>query len=335
MAAGVGMPVGSGAACTACEIWQRSPGTIESVVLPSAQLAAWVEALEPPARQRLESCLTRLRAPPNWPAGLPDRRPLIMGVVNVTPDSFSDGGLFLAPEAAIAQGLRLREEGADIVDVGGESTRPGAEPVAVEQEIRRVVPVIEALAAAGGLVSIDTRKAAVMRAAIDVGARLINDVSALRHDPESLTVAGASGLPVILMHSRGEPATMQQHPVYERAVLDVFDHLEARIGAWRAAGFDPAQLMVDPGIGFGKTVEHNLDILRRLSLYLSLGVPLVLGVSRKSFIARLAGKIPAPERVPGSLAAALYGLAQGVAILRVHDVAATRQAVTIWQALCA
>jgi dihydropteroate synthase len=183
------------------------------------------------------------------------------------------------------------------------------------------------------LVSIDTRKAAVMRAAIDAGARMINDVSALRHDLESLGVAGASGLPVVLMHSRGEPSTMQQHPVYERALLDVFDHLEARIGVWRADGFDSAQLMVDPGIGFGKTVEHNLDILARLSLYLSLGVPLVLGVSRKSFIARLAGEIPAPERVPGSLAAALYGLAQGVAILRVHDVGATRQAVTIWQAL--
>ena len=330
------MPVGGGgAACTAVEIWRRGPGAIESLVVSSAELSAWSEGLEPPVREQLEALLSRLKKTPSGPIGLPDRRPLIMGVVNVTPDSFSDGGLFLAPEAAIAHGLRLRDEGADIVDVGGESTRPGAEPVAIEQEIRRVVPVIEALAAAGGMVSIDTRKAAVMRAALDAGARLINDVSALRHDPESLAMAGASGLPVILMHSRGEPATMQQHPVYERAVLDVFDHLEARIGAWRAAGFDPAQLLVDPGIGFGKTVEHNLDILRRLSLYLSLGVPLVLGVSRKSFIARLAGEIPALERVPGSLAAALYGLAQGVAVLRVHDVAATRQAVTIWQALSA
>jgi dihydropteroate synthase len=265
--------------------------------------------------------------------GLPQHRPLIMGVVNVTADSFSDGGRFLEPAAAIAHGLRLRAEGADIVDVGGESTRPGASTVAADDEIRRVVPVVEALARHDVLVSIDTRKAAVMRAAIAAGALMINDVSALRHDPESLATAGASGVPVVLMHSQGEPATMQVQPTYEAVALDVFDHLEARVEAWTAAGFDRSRLLIDPGIGFGKTFDHNLEILDQLGLYLGLGLPILLGVSRKSFIGRLGGGAPPDDRLPGSLAAALCGLSAGVAVLRVHDVAATQQAVAVWQAV--
>jgi dihydropteroate synthase len=256
-----------------------------------------------------------------------------MGVLNVTPDSFSDGGRFLEPAAAIAQGLRLHAEGADIVDVGGESTRPGAAALPDDEEIRRVVPVIEALAGRGVRVSIDTRKAAVMAAAIAAGARMINDVSALRHDPESFATAGASGLPVVLMHSQGEPATMQAQPTYDIAPLDVFDHLAERVEAWTAAGFERARLLIDPGIGFGKTLDHNLEILSRLGLYSGLGLPLLLGVSRKSFIGRLAGGAGADDRLPGSLAAALHGLAAGTAVLRVHDVAATQQAIAIWQAI--
>jgi dihydropteroate synthase len=256
-----------------------------------------------------------------------------MGVVNVTPDSFSDGGRFLEPAAAIAHGRKLHAEGAEIVDIGGESTRPGAAPVSAEDEIRRVLPVVEALAASGILVSIDSRKAKVVRAALAAGARMINDISALRHDPESLEVAGASGCPVVLMHSQGEPATMQQRPTYAAASLDVFDHLEERILAWVAGGYDRRRLLVDPGIGFGKTVAHNVEILSRLGLYLGLGSPMLLGVSRKSFIARLAEDAPASERLPGSLAAALAGIAQGVTIVRVHDVAATRQCLRIWQSL--
>ena len=256
-----------------------------------------------------------------------------MGVVNVTPDSFSDGGCFLEPAAAIARGRSLHAEGADIVDVGGESTRPGAAPVPVADEIGRVLPVVEALAASGILVSIDSRKAEVMRAAIAAGARMINDVTALRDDPDSLEVAGASGCLVVLMHSQGEPATMQREPTYVAAPLDVFDHLEQRIQAWTAAGFDRRRLLIDPGIGFGKTVAHNVEILSRLGLYLALGTPILLGVSRKSFIARLAAAAPAAGRLPGSLAAALAGIAQGVAVVRVHDVAATRQCLLIWQAL--
>jgi dihydropteroate synthase len=256
-----------------------------------------------------------------------------MGVVNVTPDSFSDGGQFFEPAAAIAHGLRLHAEGADIVDVGGESTRPGADAVSAGEEISRVVPVIEVLARAGALVSIDTRKAAVMRAAVGAGARMINDISALRYDPDSLATAGASGVTVVLMHSQGEPATMQLQPRYERVALDVFDHLAARVQAWTDAGYERARLIVDPGIGFGKTLEHNLEILSELGLYLGLGLPVLLGVSRKSFIGRLTGRAPPTERLPGSLAAALWAIVAGVAILRVHDVAATQQAVALWHAL--
>ncbi len=256
-----------------------------------------------------------------------------MGVVNVTPDSFSDGGLFLEPASAIAQGRRLHADGADLVDVGGESTRPGAAAVSAEEEIRRVVPVVETLAADGILISIDTRKASVMRAALAAGARMINDISALRHDPDSLHVAGESGLAVVLMHSQGEPATMQRQPTYDHALLDVFDHLEDRVRAWEEAGFRRDRLLIDPGIGFGKTITHNLEILSRLGLYLGLGLPLLLGVSRKSFIARIAGDAVVTDRLAGSLAAALHALTQGLSVVRVHDVAATRQALRVWQGL--
>jgi dihydropteroate synthase len=330
---GWALPLWAGeSAFTGCEVWQRRDDGFARAILPAAQLSAWIEQQADPLRQDAARLRDRLLAQPSWPDGLPRRRPLLMGVVNITPDSFSDGGEFLEPAAAIAHGLRLRDEGADIVDVGGESTRPGAAAVSADEEIRRVVPVIQALARAGVLVSIDTRKAAVMRAAIGAGARMINDISALRHDPEALATAGASGLPVVLMHSRGEPATMQVRPTYEKAPLDVFDHLAARVQAWTDAGYDRARLIIDPGIGFGKTVEHNLEMLSQLGLYLGLGLPTLLGVSRKSFIGRLAGGAPPAERLPGSLAAALRGAAAGVAILRVHDVAATQQALAVWHA---
>ena len=233
VAAGWALPLGGGpAAFTACEIWQRGVQGSDRAVLPAADLAGWLDRQSREMRARAAQLRDRLLAPPSWPMGLPQRRPLIMGVVNVTPDSFSDGGQFVEPAAAIAHGLRLHAEGADIVDVGGESTRPGAAAVAADEEIRRVIPVVEALARAGVLVSIDTRKAAVMRAAVAAGAGMINDISALRHDPESLAAAGASGVPVVLMHSQGEPATMQVQPTYDIAALDVFDHLAARVQAW-------------------------------------------------------------------------------------------------------
>lgn len=270
------------------------------------------------------------RAP--W-AGFDLSRPVIMGIVNVTPDSFSDGGDHDHAEAAIAHGRRLLAEGADILDIGGESTRPGAAPVPVDVEIARVVPVIRALAAEGAVISIDTRHAAVMRAAAVAGARIINDVTALTGDPDSLAVAAATGLPVVLMHIKGEPQTMQDAPRYDDVTVEVFDWLAARIDAAVAAGIAREKIAIDPGIGFGKDLDHNVDLLARTGALHGLGCPLLIGVSRKRFIAGLSKGEAPRDRVPGSLATALHTLGQGAQILRVHDVAATAQAVAVWQAL--
>jgi dihydropteroate synthase len=275
--------------------------------------------------------LARLQQPRPPLAGLALDRPRIMGIVNVTPDSFSDGGRYLSPDAAVAHALALEAEGADILDIGGESTRPGAGPVGLEEEWRRVGPVLAALAGRARVpLSIDTRNAEVMRRAADAGARLVNDVSALGHDPQSLKVAAATGLPVVLMHALGDPRTMQDRPRYDDVVLDVYDALEARIAACEQAGIPRARLIADPGIGFGKTLAHNLALMGCLSIFHGLGCAVMLGASRKSFISRLTGA-EADRRLPGSLAAALLGAAQGVQVLRVHDVAATRQALAVWE----
>jgi dihydropteroate synthase len=249
-----------------------------------------------------------------------------MGVVNVTPDSFSDGGLFASTEAAIAQGRRLAEEGADILDIGGESTRPGSEPVPEDEELRRVLPVVEALAADGHLVSIDTRRAGVMRAALAAGARIANDVTALAGDPESLDVAAGAGVAVVLMHMQGDPH-------YGDVVAEVGDFLAARVEACVAAGIPRARICVDPGIGFGKTVEHNLALLRGLAALRPEGCALLVGASRKGFIGKLSRGEDTSRRLPGSLAVALHAAAAGADVLRVHDVAETRQALEIWRAL--
>jgi dihydropteroate synthase len=278
--------------------------------------------------------LAAIGAPRPPIAGLSLDRPRIMGIVNVTPDSFSDGGSFATGEAAIAHGLRLVEEGADILDIGGESTRPGSEPVALEEELRRVMPVLEGLRARTRTpISIDTRKAAVMRRAAAAGADILNDVSALSHDPDALGAACESGLPVVLMHAQGEPKTMNDNPQYEDVVLDVFDYLEQRIAACEAAGIPKSRLVADPGIGFGKHLHHNVAVLSAMSLYHGLGVPVLLGASRKKLIGQLCNVEAPKERVPGSIAAALSAVAQGVQIVRAHDVAATRQALAVWQAV--
>jgi dihydropteroate synthase len=312
----------------AAEVIEREGKTIRPRLASSADLAqrAWTE--------KGARLLQRLQHPRPPVAGLTLDRPRIMGVVNVTPDSFSDGGRWLDPGAAIAHGLQLEAEGADILDVGGESTRPGAEPVSLDEELSRVVPVIEALARQVRVpISIDTRNGEVMRRAADAGARMINDVAALGHDPNALRVAAQAGLPVVLMHAQGDPRTMQLRPRYDDVVLDVYDWLEARIAACEAAGIGRDRLIVDPGIGFGKTLDHNVALLASLSILHGLGCPILLGASRKSFIGRLSGGVPAPERVSGSIAAALAGVAQGVQIVRVHDVAATRQALAVWEAV--
>ena len=260
-------------------------------------------------------------------------RPNIMGILNVTPDSFSDGGLFLRPEVALMQARQMAVS-ADILDIGGESTRPGAVEVSVNEEIARTAPVIAALCSAGLEipVSIDTRKAEVARQAFAAGAKILNDVTALRFDPEMAAVAAAQGCPVVLMHSTETPATMQDDPVYEDVLLDVYDSLKARLAHAIAAGIAPGNLAVDPGIGFGKTLAHNLVLLSRLSLFHDLGVPVLLGASRKRFIGTISAESEAARRMPGSLAVALAGVAQGMQMIRVHDVAETRQALSLWQA---
>lgn len=258
-----------------------------------------------------------------------------MGIVNVTPDSFSDGGRYIDSERAIAHGCRLIAEGADIIDIGGESTRPGAAVVPAEEEQSRVLPVIKALAALGTPLSIDTRNAATMAAAVAAGAHIINDVSALSYDPASLATAAKLGAPVILMHALADPRTMQQNPTYDDVTLDIYDYLSARIAAAVVAGVPRSQLIIDPGIGFGKTVAHNLTLMRELSLFHGLGQPLLLGASRKSFIAKVTDADDIADRLPGSLSAALAGQRQGAQILRVHDVAATKRALRLAEAIAA
>jgi dihydropteroate synthase len=269
---------------------------------------------------------------PPW-AGLDLARPAIMGIVNVTPDSFSDGGETPDAASAIARGLAMAEAGADIVDVGGESTRPGAEPVSEDEELARVLPVIAGLAGRGVRVSVDTRHARVMQEALAAGAAIVNDVSALAADAASAGTVAASGRAVALMHMQGEPGTMQREPRYRDALLDVYDALAERVRRAQAAGIQPQQIVIDPGIGFGKTVEHNLAILGRIGLYHGLGVGLMVGVSRKSWIARVSRGEAVEARLAGSLAAATLAWNAGVQIVRVHDVAETRQALAVWQAI--
>lgn len=259
--------------------------------------------------------------------------PVIMGIVNVTPDSFSDGGLYHSVEAAVEQAGHLKEAGAHILDIGGESTRPGAAAVSSEEEISRVLPVIEGCSDLGLLISIDTRKSNVMNKAITSGAGMINDVTALEYDLSSLKIAVEQNVPVCLMHSFAAPDVMQDDPKYDHVLFDVIDYLQARIHKCLDAGLQRSQIIVDPGIGFGKTMDHNLILLKGLRFFHSLGCPVMLGVSRKSFISKVDRPSEAKDRVSGSLAALLYGLAAGVQIFRVHDVAQTRQAINVWQSI--
>ncbi|MGN6254360.1 MAG: dihydropteroate synthase [Solirubrobacterales bacterium] len=256
----------------------------------------------------------------------------LMGVVNVTPDSFSDGGLYLDPEAAVAHGRELAAAGAEILDVGGESTRPGAAPVGEAEELRRVVPVIQGLRDLGCDVSVDTSKAAVAAAALDTGAGIVNDVTALRGDPEMAALCAERGCGVVLMHMLGDPRTMQDDPRYDDVVAEVKAFLAARLEAAMAAGIAEERVWLDPGIGFGKTVAHNAELLRRLGDLRELGRPLVVGASRKSFIGRIDGS-PAGERLGGTIASSLLAAAGGAEVLRVHDVAEMRQALTMAAAI--
>ncbi len=267
--------------------------------------------------------------------GLALDRPLIMGILNVTPDSFSDGGQFAEAPTAMAQARHMVEKGADLLDIGGESTRPGAQDVPVADEIARTAPLIRALRDEGVRVpiSIDTRKAAVARAALEAGADMVNDVSALSWDCDMALLVAEAGVPLCLMHAQGTPQTMQKNPHYEDVKLDVREWLDNAVMRAEAAGINRNRLIIDPGIGFGKTCAHNLALLRSLGLLHEIGCAILLGASRKRFIGTLTGVDAARDRVAGSLAVALQGAAQGAQILRVHDVGETRQALQMWLAL--
>ncbi len=252
-----------------------------------------------------------------------------MGVVNVTPDSFSDGGLFLDALAAIDHALSLHAEGAEILDIGGESTRPGAAPVGAEEELRRVLPVIERLAQSGAQLSIDTSKAAVASAALAAGASMLNDVTAFRGDPEMASVVASAGCDCCLMHMLGEPRTMQQDPRYDDVVGEVKSFLEQRLAFAVAEGIAEERVMLDPGIGFGKTIEHNLTLLNRLDELVAIGRPIVVGTSRKSFLGRLTGRLDPADRVPGTIATNVLAYERGARVFRVHDVAPVHDALVV------
>lgn len=318
----------------------RARGTRRAAVAEITAIERFADdrsSVDPLAANALRNRLDALTVPRTPFAGLKPRlgsgAPLLMGVVNVTPDSFSDGGRFANPAMAIEHARSLLSAGADIVDIGGESTKPGATPVDPDEEIRRVLPVLHALAHSGASVSIDTRKARVMAAAVEAGAAVINDVSALAGDPDSLRAAAASRASIVLMHMQGTPETMQRAPHYDDVAFEVAGFLEARIAACVAAGIARERIAVDPGIGFGKTLDHNVTLLDELAMFHGLGVALAVGVSRKGFIGTLSGIAEPERRVSGSIAAALHAAARGAHVLRVHDVDETRAALAVWRGL--
>lgn len=281
--------------------------------------------------QQVRQSIARIAEPRGDFASLSLDIPRLMGIVNVTPDSFSDGGRFASGKNAIRQGRLLAAEGADIVDIGGESTRPGAETVSEQEEHDRVNHVVATLSGEDLCVSVDSRRSAIMREALASGAQIINDISALGFDSKSASVVAEARCPVILMHVKGEPKTMQDNPQYDNVVTDVYDYLEARVEAAVSAGIDRSKIVVDPGIGFGKTFAQNLELLEYLSLFHMLGVPILVGASRKGFIGAVTGVSDASKRAAGSVGAALASVMQGVQILRVHDVAETGQALKVWR----
>lgn len=287
-----------------------------------------------PIQEAPQECIAAITSPRAPVAGLTLNQPRLMGILNVTPDSFSNDGVYAAPDVAVQSALGMVQSGADMIDIGGESTRPGAETVTEAEEIARTAPVIAALRAqTEAPISIDTRKSSVARAALDAGASLVNDVSGFTFDPALSGHCAESQTPVCVMHAQGDPATMQADPRYDDVLLDVYDFLAAQIDGLVAAGIPRNQILTDPGIGFGKTQSHNLALLRRISLFHTLGCPILLGASRKRFIGTIGKGAPGSERAPGSIAVGLAALAQGVQILRVHDVEMTKQAIRLHNAI--
>jgi dihydropteroate synthase len=321
---GAALPLAGGSiAFSAVRLWEGEPGSVKHAIVRTST----IEAIDEP---RVKELLERITAPRAAIAGVSMDGPRLMGIVNVTPDSFSDGGEHFEPGAAIKYATSLASEGADFIDIGGESTRPGSEPVAAEEELRRILPVLQGLAGLSAAISVDTRKPEVMRAAAKAGVAIINDVSALAFSPDSLATAAELEKPVILMHARGDPKTMQDNPSYRDVVIEVYDFLESRIEAATAAGLPRGSLIADPGIGFGKTLAHNQSLLQSISLFHGLGAPLLTGTSRKRSLQKIAGATGPKDEAAASLAAALDAVSQGVQIVRLHDLHATRQALAVW-----
>lgn len=322
--AGAGLPLAGGQICWTMALVSEDRGT------------SWtprkVAALKASRDDDVASWVTRLSEPLSPVAGLAMDACHIMGIVNTTPDSFSDGGVNADADKAIENARAMAKAGAVVLDVGGESTRPSSDPVDEVEEWRRIEPVIATLVADGLKVSCDTRKAAIMQQVTRAGAAMINDVSALTYDVDALNATASSGLPVCLMHAQGDPKTMQQNPEYDNVVLDVYDWLNKRIETVVASGISRDRIIADPGIGFGKTFAHNLELMAGLALFHGLGVPVMLGASRKGFIGSVTGEKVAANRQAGSAAAALLGAMSGMQFVRVHDVPATRHALSMWQA---
>ncbi len=304
----------------------------------------WFSHAEKLSRSEPDLVLPAQEVPSNWLKTWTCRRPPIMGmsfampkvmgILNVTPDSFSDGGQFAKSESAFREAREMVKAGADIIDVGGESTRPGADLIASDVEIDRTVPVIKQVSQnLSKPISIDTRKAAVAKAAVAAGAGLVNDVSGFTFDDALLEFCASKKLPVCVMHAQGDPTTMQDQPNYADVLLDIYDFLHSQIAKLITAGISKDAIIADPGIGFGKTLQHNLTLLNKISIFHGLGVPILLGASRKGFIGKVSGEQDAQNRVGGSIAAALTAVSQGVQIVRVHDVSQTRQALTVWQSI--
>ncbi len=321
---GVALPLaGSSVAFSAVRLWEGEPGNVNHAIARTST----IQAIDEP---RVKDLLDRLVTPRAAIAGVSMESPRIMGIVNVTPDSFSDGGEYLEPSVAIERANALSNTGADFIDIGGESTRPGSEPVSTEEELRRILPVLSGLTGMTAPVSIDTRKAEVMREAAKIRADIINDVSALTFSPDSLATVTELKVPAVLMHATGDPKTMQDNPTYQDVVIEVYDYLERRIEAASAAGLPRESLIADPGIGFGKTAAHNASLLQNISLFHGLGVPLLTGTSRKRTLQKLTGAKTPKGQAAGNIAAALDAVCQGVQIVRVHDVEETRQALVVW-----
>lgn len=323
---------------SAIKIISRDNNNFEEEIINVDQIEDYLKSQSAEKSQKIRDILVQIERerPPlklkdghviNW------NKPVIQGVLNVTPDSFSDGGEFEDSEKSVVHAKYMIGAGADIIDIGGETTKPGAAPVSIEDEKERVLPVIEKLADLDIPISIDSRNSGVMLDAVKSGAHIINDVSALEHDPQSINTLKELEVPVILMHAQGSPENMQDNPHYDNVVLDIYDYLKSRIEYCLSAGIVKNNIIVDPGIGFGKTLDHNLQLLANISLFHGLGVPLLIGVSRKSFIGKVTAEEIASKRVPGSIAAAQVCLDQGVQIVRVHDVEEASQAISIWNAI--